>query len=124
MISSFRQKLISAERRRKRIRKKIKGTGERPRLVVYKSLKQIYAQLVDDMAGRVITGVSSLNPEIKSQIKNGAKKTQVSEIVGLVLAKKAQEKGISQVVFDRNIYSYHGRIKALAEKAREGGLKF
>ena len=115
---------IRVQKKKYRIRKKISGTIERPRLVVYKSLKHIYAQLVNDLTGQVLTGVSSLTPDVKKQIKNGLSKTKVSELVGLTIAKKAQEKGIKQVVFDRNVYLYHGRIKALADKAREGGLKF
>ena len=124
MPARFHQKKLRAEKRKYRIRKKISGTSDRPRLIVYKSLKHIYAQLVNDLTGQVITGVSSLTPEVKSQIKNGLSKTKISELVGFTIAKKAQEKGIKQIVFDRNVYPYHGRIKALAEKAREGGLKF
>ncbi len=118
------KKLISRNRRHIRIRKKVSGTSGRPRLCVSKSLKHIYAQLVNDSNGQVLTGVSSLTPEVKKQIKNGLSKTKVSELVGLTIAKKAREKGITEIVFDRNVYPYHGRIKALAEKAREGGLKF
>ena len=124
MPDRLHQKKLRAEKRKYRIGKKISGTNERPRLVVYKSLKHIYAQLVNDSNGQVLTGVSSLTPEVKKQIKNGLSKTKVSELVGLTIAKKAQEKGIKQIVFDRSIYPYHARIKALAEKAREGGLKF
>lgn|SRR5574341_883384 len=124
MPDRFQQKKLRAQKRKYRIRKKIKGTVTCPRLVVYKSLKHIYAQLVNDLTGQVLTGVSSLTPDVKKQIKNGLSKTKVSELVGLAVAKKAQEKGINQIVFDRNIYPYHGRIKALADKAREAGLKF
>ena len=124
MPDRLHQKKLRAEKRKYRIRKKISGTSDRPRLVVYKSLKHIYAQLVNDLNGQVLTGVSSLTPEVKKQIKNGLTKTKVSEMVGLTIARKAIEKGIKQIVFDRNVYPYHGRIKALAEKAREGGLKF
>ncbi len=124
MPDRFQQKKLRAQKRKYRIRKKIKGSLTRPRLVVYKSLKHIYAQLVNDLNGQVLTGVSSLTPEVKKQIKNGLSKTKISELVGLAVAKKAQEKGITQIVFDRNIYPYHGRIKALADKAREAGLKF
>ncbi len=124
MPNRFHQKKLRAQKRRYRIRSKIRGTADRPRLVVYKSLKHIYAQLVNDLTGQVISGVSSLTPEVKKQIKNGLSKTKISELVGLAIAQKAQEKGISQIVFDRQIYKYHGRIKALGDKAREGGLKF
>lgn len=124
MPDRFHQKKLRAQKRRYRIRSKIRGTADRPRLVVYKSLKHIYAQLVNDLTGQVISGVSSLTPQVKKQIKNGLSKTKISELVGLAMAQKAQEKGISQIVFDRQIYQYHGRIKALGDKAREGGLKF
>jgi large subunit ribosomal protein L18 len=106
------------------VRKKIFGTPERPRLCVYRSLAQIYAQLVDDQAGRTLTGTSSLAPEIRSQVKPEDSKSSVSKKVGLHLAEKAKEKGINRVIFDRNRYSYHGRVKSLAEGAREGGLGF
>ena len=124
MPDRFHQKKLRAQKRRYRIRNKIRGTADRPRLVVFKSLKHIYAQLVNDLTGQVITGVSSLTPDVKKQLKNGLSKTKISELVGLAVAKKAQEKGINQIVFDRQIYQYHGRIKALGDKAREGGLKF
>ena len=106
------------------MRKKIFGTADRPRLCVYRSLTQIYAQLVDDQGGRTLTGTSSLAAEVKSQIKPEDSKSSVSKKVGLRLAKKAEEKGINRVVFDRNRYSYHGRVKSLAQGAREGGLGF
>jgi large subunit ribosomal protein L18 len=111
-------------RRRKSVRKKIFGTAERPRLCVYKSLKQIYAQLVDDGAGRTLLAVSSLTAEVRSQVKPEDTKSQGSKKVGLLLAQKAQERGINRVVFDRNRYPYRGRIKSLAEGAREGGMGF
>jgi len=124
MLSEQRDKKLRLARRRKRVKKKIFGTPERPRLCVYKSLKQMYAQLVDDRGGRTLTSVSSLTPEVRSQIKPEDKKTMVSKKVGLFLALKAKELGITSVVFDRNRYPYHGRIKSLAEGAREGGLGF
>jgi len=107
-----------------RVRKRIFGTPQRPRLCVYKSLKQIYAQLVDDLSGRTLTTVSSLTPEVRSQIKSEDTKSGVSKKVGLLLALKAKEKDVTLVVFDRSRYPYHGRIKSLAEGAREGGLRF
>ena len=111
-------------RRRKRVKKKIFGTPEKPRLCVYKSLKQIYAQLVDDRGGHTLTSVSSLTPEVRSQVKPEDNKSAVSKKVGLFLAFKAKKIGITSVVFDRNRYPYHGRIKSLAEGAREGGIEF
>ncbi|MCS7281340.1 MAG: 50S ribosomal protein L18 [Desulfobacterota bacterium] len=110
-------------RRHKRIRKKIFGTAERPRLCVYKSLKHMYAQLVDDESRRVITGVSTLTPSIRSEIKNGGNK-EAAKLVGKMIAEKALALGITKVVFDRNGFKYHGRVKALADAAREAGLIF
>jgi large subunit ribosomal protein L18 len=117
-------KKIRIDRRRKRVRKKIAGSSQRPRLCVYKSLRHTYAQLVDDRAGRTISGVSSLSPQIRDQIQKENNKSAKSRKVGLFVAMKAKELGITKVVFDRNKYPYHGRIKSLAEGAREGGLEF
>lgn len=124
MLRQERLKKIRVARRRKRVRKKIFGTSERPRLCVYKSLRQIYTQLVDDGAGRTLTAVSSLTREVRSQIKPENTKPVVSKKVGILLAQKAKGVGITSVVFDRSRYPYHGRIKSLAEGAREGGLGF
>ena len=110
-------------RRKKRVRKKIRGTPERPRLCVYRSLKHIYAQIIDDVAGRTLVAASTLDKEIRDSIA-GMKKTEQAKEVGKLIAKKALEKGIKKVVFDRNGFLYHGRVKALAEGAREGGLEF
>ncbi|MCX7857389.1 MAG: 50S ribosomal protein L18 [Deltaproteobacteria bacterium] len=110
-------------RRHKRIRKKIFGTSDRPRLCVYKSLKHIYAQLIDDESQKVITGVSTLTPGIREKIKNGGNKESAG-LVGKAIAEKALALGIKKVVFDRNGFKYHGRIKALADSAREAGLIF
>jgi large subunit ribosomal protein L18 len=124
MLSKQKKKLARSERRRRRVRKNILGTPEKPRLCVYKSLKQIYAQLVDDRGDRTITGVSSLTPAVKAQIKPKDSKSVISKKVGIYLASKAKELGIKTVVFDRNRYPYHGRVKSLAEGAREGGMGF
>jgi large subunit ribosomal protein L18 len=124
MLREERLKKKNLARRRKRVRKKIFGTQERPRLCVYKSLRQIQAQLVDDGTGRTLVAVSSLAPELRSQVKPGDNKIATSKKVGLFLAQRAKELGINRVVFDRNRYPYHGRIKSLAEGAREGGLGF
>lgn len=112
-------------RRRKkiRIRKKIFGTPERPRMAVYRSLTQIYAQLVDDTEGKTVLSASSLSKEITEEVGKTNSKIEKSKLVGSLLAKKAKEAGINTVVFDRSGYTYHGRIKALAEGARKGGLK-
>lgn len=110
-------------RRKRRIRKKISGTSERPRLVVYRSLKHIMAQVIDDTKGHTLAAASSLSPEIRDACA-GLKKTEQAKLVGLLIAKRCKEKGIEKVVFDRNGFLYHGRVQALAEGAREGGLKF
>jgi large subunit ribosomal protein L18 len=104
-------------RRHLRVRKKVSGTTERPRLVVYRSLKHIYAQLVDDVTQRTLMTVSSHGVE-------DGKKTEKSAAVGKQIAERAKEKGIKRVVFDRAGYKYHGRVKAVADGAREGGLEF
>jgi large subunit ribosomal protein L18 len=112
------------ERKRIRIRKKISGTKECPRLTVFKSLNHIYAQLIDDTAGNTIVEASSRSKELVEDVKKAKGKVSKSKFIGTLLAKRAVEKGITQVVFDRSGYAYHGRIKAVAEGAREGGLKF
>ncbi len=107
-----------------KIRKKISGTAERPRLAVFKSLKQIYAQIIDDSNGVTILSASSLSNEISDDIKKANSKIEKSKVVGKLLAEKAKNKGIESVVFDRSGYRYHGRVQAIADGAREGGLKF
>jgi large subunit ribosomal protein L18 len=109
--------------RHARVRVKVEGTASRPRLCVFRSLKHIYAQVVDDSQGRTLVSASTVAPEIKGEI-NGKKKAAQAELVGLLVAKKALDAGITQVVFDRGGYNYHGRVKTLAEAARKGGLKF
>ncbi|HID94534.1 MAG TPA: 50S ribosomal protein L18 [Candidatus Latescibacteria bacterium] len=118
------KKARSRERRHRHIRRRIAGTPHRPRLTVYRSLKNIYAQLVDDVAGRSIVGASSLSPEVRERVRELDGKCEVSREVGRLLATRAKAKGIAEVVFDRSGYRYHGRVKALAEGAREGGLQF
>lgn len=110
-------------KRKQRIRKRITGTPERPRLSVYRSLNHIYAQAIDDISGKTILSASSLDPEVKGKsAKTGNR--EAAKLVGDLVARKCKEKGIDKVVFDRSGYIYHGRIKALAEAARAGGLKF
>jgi len=111
-------------RRRHHVRKKISGTPERPRLTVHKSLRHVYAQLVDDIHGVTLAMVSSVNYSFPLNEGKKLTKKEESERVGAVLAEKAREKGITEVVFDRNYNLYHGRIKALADGARKEGLKF
>lgn len=117
-------KKVRRERAKRGLKKKIKGTSERPRLVVFRSLRHIYGTIVDDSKGRTILQVSSMNKELADELKAAKGKTNVSKIVGIALAKKALEKNIQQVVFDRGGRIYHGRLKAFADGAREGGLKF
>jgi large subunit ribosomal protein L18 len=124
MLRKERLKSKRSARRRKRVRKKVAGTSERPRFCVYKSLRHTYAQLVDDRASRTLSAASSLSSEMKNQIQKEDTKSAISRKVGLLLARKAKESGITKVAFDRNKYPYHGRIKSLADGAREGGLEF
>lgn len=112
-------KLEGRARRKLRIRKKVSGTTERPRLTVFRSNKQIYAQVVDDSNGSTLAVATSLKID-----KAEANKSQVAEQVGVAIAEACKGKGITQVVFDRNGYIYHGRVKALADGARKGGLEF
>ena len=111
------------KRRHKRVRKVIFGTSARPRLSVFRSLRNVHAQLVDDASGRTILAISSLSPDFKDKVRYGGN-AEAAKLVGKALAEKCLEKGIKQVVFDRGGYLYHGRVKALAEGARAGGLKF
>jgi large subunit ribosomal protein L18 len=116
-------KINAREKRAKRVRKKVFGTAESPRLTVYRSLKNVYVQLVDDTKGVSLVGLSSSGKEIQEKKIDGGK-TGIAKLTGKLIAEKAKEKGITKVVFDRNGYIYHGRVKAVAEGAREGGLKF
>jgi len=117
------EKLTGRQRRASRVRKKIAGSADRPRLSVYRSLKNIYVQLIDDEKNLTILGVSSEAQEIKGQKLEGGK-VVVAKAVGKLVAERAKEKGITYIVFDRGGYLYHGRVKAVAEGAREGGLQF
>ncbi len=110
-------------RRHARVRKSVSGRPERPRLAVFRSLGHIYAQVIDDSSGHTMVAACDLEAGLRGQ-RNGKKKTEVAELVGEALARKAAEKGIKAVVFDRGGFKYHGRIKALAEAARKGGLSF
>ncbi|MDR2356045.1 MAG: 50S ribosomal protein L18 [Clostridiales Family XIII bacterium] len=109
--------------RHRRIRKTLRGTPEKPRLCVYKSLKNMSAQLIDDVNGTTLATASTLEKEIKSRIGCGGNK-EAAGLVGEAIAKKSIEKGIQEVAFDRGGFLYHGRVKELADKAREAGLKF
>jgi large subunit ribosomal protein L18 len=106
------------------IRLKINGTSERPRLTIYRSLKHVYAQIIDDVTGKTLVAVSDLSKEAREQLKSVKGQTNVAKQVGQLAAKKAIEKNIKEVVFDRNGFIFHGVVKAMADGAREGGLKF
>jgi large subunit ribosomal protein L18 len=110
-------------RRHARVRQKVSGSGDRPRLCVFRSLNHIYAQVIDDVQGNTLVTASTRDAEVVSG-SDGKKKTGQAELVGLLLAKRAIDKGISQVAFDRGGFKYQGRVKALADAARKGGLKF
>ena len=111
-------RLTTRERRVKRVRRTLRGTSERPRLTVFRSLKHIYAQVIDDGAGRTLAAASS------AAVKSPGKKIDVAKAVGKALAEAARASGVTRVVFDRGPYRYHGRVKALADAARESGLEF
>ena len=111
-------------RRHIRLRKKLAGTSDRPRLSVYKSLHHIYAQIIDDVQGKTLLSASTVDPEIRSQVDGYGGNVESAKLVGKLIAERAQAKGIKQVVFDRGGYIYHGRVAALAEAARENGLEF
>ena len=119
----IKKKRLGHQRRHRRVRLKISGTGARPRLAVFRSLKHIYAQLINDELGVTVAEASTLSPELKENLANGGN-TTAAESVGSLIAEKAKQQGIEAVVFDRGGHLYHGRIKALAEAARAGGLKF
>ena len=116
------QKLKGRVRRRIRVRKKISGTAERPRLNVFRSAKHIYAQAIDDLAGVTIASVSPASKDLRGSLDGD--KVNRAKAVGLALAEACKAKDVHSVVFDRNGYRYHGRVKAVAEGAREGGLEF
>ncbi len=116
-------RLISRRKRHRRVRVKISGTSERPRLNVFRSSKHIYAQVIDDRAGNTLVAASSLDPQLRSDLTRGSNR-EAARKVGKLLAQRAVEKGIKDVVFDRGGYLYHGRVRELAEGAREAGLNF
>lgn len=116
-------RLISRKKRHRRVRTKISGTPERPRLNVFRSSKNIYAQVIDDLSGQTLVAASSLDPQLRSELSVSGNK-EAARKVGALLARKAIDQGIKDVVFDRGGYLYHGRVKELAEGAREGGLNF
>jgi large subunit ribosomal protein L18 len=124
VTKSMQRKRERRERAHLRVRSRVRGTAERPRLAVYKSLKYIYAQVIDDQRGTTLVAATSADPEIKSQLTGSAATQAAAKLVGQVVAERAKAKGIDQVVFDRGGYIYHGNVKAVAEAAREKGLQF
>lgn len=122
-MDKTKKKQQSHFRRKKRVRKKVSGSLQRPRLSVSRSLKHIYAQIIDDETGNTLAHASSLSPEVKTDTTEGGK-IQIAQNVGQLIAQKAKENQIEGVIFDRSGYLYHGRIKALADAARGAGLKF
>ena len=119
-MDKARHRVEARGRIRERIRRKVTGTEQRPRLAVFRSLKSIYAQVIDDASGKTIVSASSLEKDAGAKGSNAA----AAKAVGTLIAKKAKDKGITKVVFDRGGYLYHGNIKALADAAREAGLEF
>ncbi|MFQ6615992.1 MAG: 50S ribosomal protein L18 [Fidelibacterota bacterium] len=118
------RKRLRRERRRRRSKSLFPGQSRRYRLVVYRSLKHIYGQIVNDQTGETVVASSTLEKGVKAKLKDSTTKVEKSQVVGQVLAEKARKKRIKKVVFDRNGFLYHGRVKALADGAREGGLTF
>jgi large subunit ribosomal protein L18 len=116
-------KRLARQRRHERVRRHVSGTSDRPRLCVFRSLRHIQAQVIDDTSGHTLVTASTLDSEVRDQIDGKDKSAQAS-IVGGVVAKRALEAGIKQVVFDRGGYKYHGRVKSLADAARKAGLEF
>lgn len=115
--------IVGRERRKLRIRRKLSGTAERPRLTVFRSAKHIYAQVIDDVSGKTLAHASTLSKDLKGTLEDDIKSDRAKK-VGALIAKICKSKGIDKVVFDRNGYLYHGRVSALAQAAREAGLEF
>ena len=122
-MDRIRQKVIRRKRRRQHVRKRVLGTPQHPRLTVFRSLKNVYAQIIDDTTGRTLASASSRDKELRESVAPGSNAAAASK-VGAVLGERARSKGVETVAFDRNGYRYHGRVKALAEAARKAGLKF
>jgi len=123
-MACVKEKRIARLKRKKRVRKKVRGTPEMPRLTVFKSAKNIYAQIIDDTTGYTLVAASTLSKELRPMAKGVGGNTKGAILVGEVIAKSGLRKGIKKIVFDRNGFLYHGRIKALADAARENGLQF
>jgi large subunit ribosomal protein L18 len=121
---SVKEKRDARLKRKKRVKKKIQGTLDRPRLTVYKTARHIYAQIIDDSTGRTLLAVSTLSKDLQTAVKGVSGNVKGAILVGEVIGKKGTERGLREVIFDRNGFLYHGRIKALANAARENGLLF
>ncbi len=124
MRLKFKRALSARQRRHKRVRAKVSGTAQRPRLNVFRSNAHIYAQVIDDVAGHTVVAACDLEDEVKTRAGDGATKTVRAKTVGQIVAERAKNAGVEAVVFDRGGFLYHGRVKAVAEGAREGGLEF
>jgi len=122
-MNKSKQKILKKKKRRISIRKKVFGTKERPRLCVYRSLKYLYCQIIDDTEGKTLVSATSFTKELKEKFKN-CRNIETAKYIGQIIAQNAVSKGISDVVFDRSGFKYHGRIKALADEARKNGLNF
>jgi len=122
-MNNIKEKLRKRKRRHLRVRRKVIGSSERPRLSVYRSVKHIYCQIINDLEGRTLASASTVSPDVKSQIKDGGN-VKAAEVVGQKIAEEALKKGITKVVFDKGGCKYHGRVKALAESARKNKLSF
>lgn len=119
-----RKALTQRERRHRRVRAKVSGTPLRPRLNIFRSAQHIYAQVIDDERSHTLLAVGTLEPDVKARVTEGMTKVEKARLVGQIVAERAKEAGITQVVFDRGGFLYHGRVQALADGAREGGLDF
>jgi large subunit ribosomal protein L18 len=122
-MKAIEKKIFQRERRKRRVRKSVSGTPGRPRLTVFRSHHNIYAQIIDDTIGRTLVAASSMEKTLRGALSTGGNKS-AAKVVGAALAEKAVQVGIKKVVFDRNGYPYHGRIRELADAARKGGLEF
>lgn len=123
-MNSMKEKRFKLRRRHLRVRRKVQGTIERPRLAVHRTLKHIYAQVIDDVTGRTLASASTVVKEVKPKLKKGGGNVEAAKAVGAEIAARARAAGVTKVVFDRGGYQYHGRVKALADAARKGGLEF
>jgi large subunit ribosomal protein L18 len=124
VTKAMKKKRERRERAHRRVRNRVRGTAERPRLSVYKSLRFIYAQVIDDSRGQTLAQANSADPQVRGQLSRSAASREAAKLVGELIAARAKEHGVEKVVFDRGGYIYHGNVKALADGAREKGLQF